>query len=104
MSSDTVHIEIYLKKSEKAVLKYEVEDNDKNVLFSPYLFRESLKDFALNNFDLLRHYSIKSLKERTQLMQREIPNISESILYKINSLIKFIEQNSQNYEGIKVIF
>ena len=102
--STTVHIEIYLKKSEKAVLTYEVEDNDKNVLFSTYLFKESLKDFALDNHDLLRQYSIESLKERTKLLQHEIPNISESVLYKINSLIKYIEQNSQDYMGIKVIF
>ena len=56
--SDTVHIEIYLKESEKTVLKYEVEDNDKNVLFSTYLFKESLKDFAVDNYNLLREYSV----------------------------------------------
>ena len=102
--SNTVHIEVYLKESEKIKLKYEIEDNDKNVLFSTYLFKESLKDFAVDNYDLLQEYSIESLKERTRLLQHEVPNVPEGVLYKINSLISFVERNLENYAGIKVIF
>ncbi len=102
--SDTVHIEVYLKEFEKIVLKYEIEDNDKNVLFSPYLFKESLKDFATEDEDLLRVYDTRSLKQRTEFLKHEIPNVSEGRLYKINSLINFIEHNLDSYMGIKVIF
>ena len=102
--SNTVHIEVYLKESNEIKLKYEIEDNDKNVLFSTYLFKESLKDFAVDNYDLLREYSIESLKKRVLLLQHEVPNVPEGILYKVNSLINFIERNLENYVGIKVVF
>ena len=48
----TVHIEIYLKKGKNSdtLIGYEVEDNDKVILFSPFILNDCLKEFIYIKF------------------------------------------------------
>ncbi len=87
----------------KTRIAYETEDNDKNILFSPHLFRESLKEYACDN-EYLRPYTVETLKARLEYIKEKIPNIPSDIVFKIECIIKFVKSNQDTYAGIRTVF
>ena len=100
MSDTVVHIEIYLlnlksnNPCEKYKLCYEVDDNDENILFSPFIFRECIRDFCQDRETIIAITP-------DDLRQRWVP---AHIRSKIENIIKYIEKNQDRYVGISVIF
>ena len=107
-----IEIRLFLNKKEKekekinTVIGYEIEDNDKNILFSPFLFKESIQDWCSDK-DYVRYYELETIKQRYILMKKEVKGIEEKhsdICFKIENLIKYIENNLDLYAGIRIIF
>jgi hypothetical protein len=109
MSGETViYISIYLlnpnSKSERDKYHafYNADNNDADILFSPFMFPECMRDFiddqgtiiALLPEDL--HQRLQALEDQTVL-----PVV---VCSKIENIIKYIEKYIEQYVGISVIF
>jgi hypothetical protein len=105
MMPTQVHVEIYLqnKNDKKAKVMYDLEDNDKNILFSNHMFPECLKDFACDD-ECIRAYSVQMLEERLGLFKKKIVNLPSDIVFKIESAVNFIKRNRTTFVGIRTIF
>ena len=63
-----VHIDIYILNDkaqtphEKYKIGYEVEDNDKNILFSPVILKECIRDFVHHAETIILLLSVTRIK------------------------------------------
>lgn len=101
--AETVHIEVFLSNERGERLAYEIEDNDKNILFSPHILQECIEDFAKDR-EYLRVYPPDVLKNRLEDFKLKIHNLPSHITHKIQNLIKYIERNEAQLAGVKVVF
>jgi hypothetical protein len=108
MSDTVVHIEIYLlnlksnNPCEKYKLCYEVDDNDENILFSPFIFRKCIRDFCQDRETIIA-ITPDDLRQRLQAFELKT-RVPAHIRSKIENIIKYIEKNQDRYIGISVIF
>ena len=101
---DYVNIEIFLKnENNKSYLGYEVDDNDENLLFTPFLFPECLAQFY-NDENIVREITPEIIKRRLEEMKKKVIMIPDDMIYKIECLINFIHKHCDSYIGIRTIF
>lgn len=102
--SETIHIEIYLKdENNSPYIAYEVLDNDPCILFSTELLYECLLNFTEDIEEIIYIHPF-IIKERLENFKKNIFQLDDSIIYKIECIIKFIKKNTNKYLGIKTIF
>jgi hypothetical protein len=97
MSNTVIHIEIYLlnlnsnNPRTKYKCSYEIEDNDENILFSPFMFRECIRDYCKDQKTIIG-ITPNDLCQRLYAfeLQTRPPAYIQS---KIKNIIKYIEKN-----------
>ena len=101
LSMGLVEIEI-LKKSEenKPVHVALIQDNNENILFSPFIFKESLNHFeetCVNSIDLFQ-YTVEEIK-RKKYLNSVVKDVPSTVNAKIGMIIRIIK-NTENYIGL----
>ena len=113
----TCYIEVHLfydkkekekKEKEKiyTLIGYEIEDNDKNILISPFLFKESIQDWSSDN-NYVRCYELNTIKKNYNLLKKDIKDLEKNhsdICFKIDNIIKYIKNNLDLYAGTRIIY
>jgi hypothetical protein len=108
MGDTVVHVTIYVineeAKSEREKYKegYCVYDNDKSILFSPEILKECVADWATGDeiiIELLPTLLRSRLDDFTQSFC-----VPPDVVAKVNAIIKYIENHSDIYGGIGVVY
>lgn len=110
MSSDMlpIHISIYVKNKESKShreqykIAYEVEDNDKSLIFTPDFFPEAIHSFATDEEKIYKVTLDQLQQRRVEFFEKTAcpPDISS----KIDRIIQFIERNYDDYIGVTVVY
>jgi hypothetical protein len=99
MGDNLVYIEIYVRDNLGGVkVGYECVDNDKSILFSPYMFSECLREWAHDTKNIIP-LPIEELNHRLSVFQTKAV-VPSDIVAKIKNLIKFVENNKDIYASI----
>ena len=114
-----IEVHLFLNENEKEKITnnkrastkctYQILDNDKCILFSPFLFQQSIQDWKSDDNDdnSVRYYDVNSLKKNFLFLKKEIYNLESNhsdICFKIEKLIEYIETNIELYAGIRLIY
>ncbi|CAB4044264.1 Hypothetical predicted protein [Paramuricea clavata] len=105
MAEELVHIEIYIKDDTNKTGKkiaYECVDNDKNILFSPYIFPDCIGEWAADS-DVITECSVNTLRHRLNVFQTAVA-VPPDVTSKIENIIKFIKKPKDIYVGIRAIY
>lgn len=80
------------------------EDDDDHVSFVNKIFPEAMMDFVNNDGDLINvaKYDINTIENRINMFKTNIFNLNGSVVARLDSILHFIKNNIDVYEGIKV--
>ena len=107
MAFDLAHIEIHFKTlgqdiQHNYVAPYELVDNDQDLLFTPYMFKDALNEWCHDRLDTFVEITIADLWGRLRVF-RESVNVPPYIVSKLENMIKYIEKHEKEYVGISVV-
>ena len=89
-----VKIEIFKKSEEnRPVCMALIQDNDENILFSPFIFKESLNHFeetCENSRDLFQ-YTIEEITKRKEYLNSVVKDVPSTVNAKIDMIIHIIK-------------
>lgn len=94
-----VHNDIFLNNKYEL---YELRNNDKNYIFSNYLFRECFIDFENCDTNGLRKIEREQLKKRWMYLKSKF-HLHQNVEFKINKAMEYLEKNHEQYLGVRTI-
>ena len=97
-------IEVFVKTPNGHKVGATFEDDDDHVSFVNQIFPEAMMDFVNKEGDPISvaQYDIDTLENRINTFKIKFINLNGSITAKLNSILQFIKNNKETYEGIKV--
>jgi hypothetical protein len=103
MGETLVYIQIHFgDKVKNYIAPYEVADNDENVLFTPYMFKDALGIWTHDNLEGFVVISIQDLWERLAIFRTTVV-VPPYVISKLENMINSIERHKDKYAGISIV-
>jgi hypothetical protein len=103
MSKTLVHVQIHFgDKTNNYIAPYDIDDNDENILFTPYMFKDALGIWTLDNLEGFVLISIQDLRDRLAIFCNTVV-VPPYIISKLEKMINYIERHKDEYVGISVV-
>jgi hypothetical protein len=103
MGESLVYVQIHFgDKVQNYIAPYEIVDNDENILFTPYMFKDALGIWTLDNLEGFVVIPIQDLWERLDIF-RTTCVVPPSIISKLENMINYIERHKNEYAGISIV-
>ena len=97
-------IEIFVKTDKGYTVGATFEDDDDHVAFVNIIFPEAMMDFVNSEGDPVKaaKYNIDTIENRINIFKMNTVNLNGTVTARLDSILRFIKNNINVYEGIKV--
>ena len=97
-------IEIFVKTDNGHTVGATFEDDDDDVAFVNMIFPEAMMDFVNSEGDPIRvaKYNVDTIEKRINIFKINTFNLNGTVTARLDSILHFIKNNINVYEGIKV--
>jgi hypothetical protein len=103
MSKTLVHVQIHFgDKTKNYIAPYDIADNDEDVLFTPYMFKDALGIWTLDDLEGFVVISIQDLWERLAIFCATVV-VPPYVISKLKNMINYIERHKDEYIGISIV-
>ena len=103
MSETLVHVQIHFgDKTKNYIAPYDIADNDEDVLFTPYMFKDALGIWTLDNLEGFVLIPIQDLWERLSIFCATVV-VPPYVISKLENMINYIERHKDEYVGISIV-
>ena len=103
MGEALVHVQIHFgDKKNNYIAAYDTTDNDKNLLFTPYMFKDVLSEWSCGNTRNFIEIPIPELWYRLAIFRSE-GFVPIWIVSKLENMIKYIERHEDEYASISLV-
>jgi hypothetical protein len=103
MSKTLIHVQIHFgNKLNNYIAPYDIEDNDEDVLFTPYMFKDALGIWTLDDLEGFVLIPIQDLRDRLSIFCATVI-VPPCVICKLENMINYIERHKDEYAGISVV-
>jgi hypothetical protein len=103
MSKTLVHVQIHFgDKTKNYIAPYDIADNDEDVLFTPYMFKDALGIWTLDDLEGFVVIPIQDLWERLAIFCATVV-VPPYVISKLKDMINYIERHKDEYIGISIV-
>jgi hypothetical protein len=103
MSEVLVHIQIHFgDKKNNYIAPYTIVDDDESLLFTPYMFKDVLNEWACGDVRNFIEIPISDLWYRLGIFRKDV-FVPIWIVSKLENMIKYIERHEDEYTGISLV-
>jgi hypothetical protein len=103
MGEALVHIQIHFgDKENNYIADYDTTDDDENLLFTPYMFRDILYEWNCGNLRNFIEIPITELWYRLAIFRSQVI-VPIWIVSKLENMIRYIERHKTKYAGISLV-
>ena len=103
MSKALVYVQIHFgDKINNYIAPYDIADDDEAVLFTPYMFKDALGIWTLDDLEGFVLIPIQDLWERLSIFCATVI-VPPHVISKLKNMINYIERHEDEYIGISVV-
>jgi hypothetical protein len=103
MGEALVHIQIHFgDKINNYISSYNIVDDDKSLLFTPYMFKDLLNEWCCGDPRNFIEIPISDLWYRFGVFRSQV-SVPIWIVSKLENMIKYIERHDGEYAGISLV-
>jgi hypothetical protein len=103
MSEALVHVQIHFgNKKNNYIAPYNIVDDDESLLFTPYMFKDVLNEWACGDVRNFIEIPISELWYRLGIFRSDV-FVPIWIVSKLTNMIKYIERHEDEYTGISLV-